>query len=397
MHEIIHIQLGECGNRIGSKFWNCIFDEHCIDSTGIYFDQSDLCRDRIHTYFDQTSDGKYRPRAILADFDPDMMNSIRNSSVGKQFPSDQMIIAGEYSCASNWGVGYCLQNVELADLVSNKIRQQVELCDNLQGFQMTHSLIGGTGSGFGSFILNQLRDEYPDRLIMTFSCLSSSEIPERVIEPYNIVLGLHHLIENCDSSCLFDNETLLKRRLSSTFEDLNQIIANVISGITTCFRFPDQINGDMRKFTTYSSPYIRLHFLTSSLTPMLSLSLSELRKQMFDNTNLMMPCNFQQGQCHAMTSIFRGQISLQKIDEYFPDSKTTFCRVPLKEFERSLTMIGNHMGMKEIFQRFLEKFTAMFRRKLYIFGLCRSGLDEMEFTEAENNLNDLIDEYQSIE
>ena len=212
---------------------------------------------------------------------------------------------------------------------------------------------------------------------MTFSCLSSSEPPERVIEPYSIVLGLLHLIENCDSSCLFDNETLFKRRPSSTFEDLNEIISNVMSGITTCFRFPDQINGDMRKFTTYSSPYSRLHFLTSSLTPMSSLSLPELRKQAFDNSNLTMPCNFQQGQCHGMTSIFRGQISWKDIDEYFQDSKTTLCRVPLKEFERSLTMVGNHSGVKEIFQRFLEKFKVMFRRKLYIFGLCRSGLDEI--------------------
>lgn len=66
-----------------------------------------------------------------------------------------------------------------------------------------------------------------------------------------------------------------------------------------------------------------------------------------------------------------------------------------------------------MFKCLSEKFSTLFRRKAYIFGLTRSGMDEMvsfyfyfinlisffiqEFTEAESNLNDLIDEYQQIQ
>ena len=35
MREIIHLQVGACGNKIGSSFWDVISEEHGIDtSTG---------------------------------------------------------------------------------------------------------------------------------------------------------------------------------------------------------------------------------------------------------------------------------------------------------------------------------------------------------------------------
>lgn len=34
MREIVHIQAGQCGNQIGSKFWEVISDEHGVDPNG---------------------------------------------------------------------------------------------------------------------------------------------------------------------------------------------------------------------------------------------------------------------------------------------------------------------------------------------------------------------------
>jgi tubulin beta len=34
MREIVHLQVGQCGNHIGSKFWEVISDEHGINETG---------------------------------------------------------------------------------------------------------------------------------------------------------------------------------------------------------------------------------------------------------------------------------------------------------------------------------------------------------------------------
>lgn len=41
---------------------------------------------------------------------------------------------------------------------------------------MTHSLGGGTGSGMGTLLINRMRDEYPDRIMNTFSIVPSPKV-----------------------------------------------------------------------------------------------------------------------------------------------------------------------------------------------------------------------------
>ncbi|WOL10616.1 hypothetical protein Cni_G19375 [Canna indica] len=48
MREMLHTQRGQCGNQIGAKFWEVICDEHGIDGTGKYSDDSDLQLERIN-------------------------------------------------------------------------------------------------------------------------------------------------------------------------------------------------------------------------------------------------------------------------------------------------------------------------------------------------------------
>lgn len=38
---------------------------------------------------------------------------------------------------------------------------QVERCDQFGGFLLLQSLAGGTGSGLGTYLTEQLREEYP--------------------------------------------------------------------------------------------------------------------------------------------------------------------------------------------------------------------------------------------
>jgi tubulin beta len=59
------------------------------------------------------------------------------------------------------------------DEVLDNIRQQTENADSLQGFQLLHSLGGGTGSGMGALLLSKIREEYPDRMLATFSIIPS--------------------------------------------------------------------------------------------------------------------------------------------------------------------------------------------------------------------------------
>ena len=86
------------------------------------------------------------------------------------------------------------------------VRKEAEGCDCLQGFQITHSLGGGTGAGMGTLLISKIREEYPDRVMLTFSIVPSPKVSDTVVEPYNCTLSVHQLVENSDESFCLDNE-----------------------------------------------------------------------------------------------------------------------------------------------------------------------------------------------
>ena len=49
--EIVHLQAGQCGNQIGSKFWEITSDEHGLLPDGTYNGDSDLQLERIEVIF----------------------------------------------------------------------------------------------------------------------------------------------------------------------------------------------------------------------------------------------------------------------------------------------------------------------------------------------------------
>merc|ERR1719321_2479710 len=63
----------------------------------------------------------------------------------------------------------------------------------------------------------------------------------------------------------------------------------------------------------------------------------------------------------------------------------------------AVTFLGNSTAVQEMFKRVGEQFTAMFRRKAFLHWYTGEGMDEMGFTEAESNMNDLVSEYQQYQ
>jgi hypothetical protein len=75
-----------------------------------------------------------------------VQDTIQASSIGSIFSPDSFI-SGENGAGNNWAKGFYTEGAELLDRVMEYIRRESEHCDSLQGFQLTHSLGGGTGSG----------------------------------------------------------------------------------------------------------------------------------------------------------------------------------------------------------------------------------------------------------
>ena len=59
------------------------------------------------------------------------------------------------------------------------------------GFQVCHSLGGGTGSGMRTLLISKIREEYPDSMMLTFSVFPSPKVSDTIVEPYNATLSVH--------------------------------------------------------------------------------------------------------------------------------------------------------------------------------------------------------------
>jgi tubulin beta len=90
----------------------------------------------------------------------------------------------------------------------------------------------------------------------TFSVVPSPKVSDTVVEPYNATLSVHQLVENTDMTYSIDNEALYDicfrtlKLATPTYGDLNHLVSLCMSGVTTCLRFPGQLNADLRKLAT---------------------------------------------------------------------------------------------------------------------------------------------------
>lgn len=67
-----------------------------------------------------------------------------------------------------------------------------------------------------------------------------------------------------------------------------------------------------------------------------------------------------------------------------------------KNATASIVSLTNTSAVCHKFKTMVERFSAMFKRKAFLHFYTGQGMDEMEFTEAESNINDLICEYNVI-
>ena len=134
------------------------------------------------------------------------------------------------------------------------LRREAENADYLDGFIMTHSVNGGTGSGMGSRLLEQIRQEwareasiahtaaicrFPKVLVQTYSVFPSDS--DVVVGPYNTVLTLSRLKLFADQVIVVDNRAL--NRLAAlhcekpSYTHTNQMVSQILTATTAPIRF----------------------------------------------------------------------------------------------------------------------------------------------------------------
>jgi len=118
------------------------------------------------------------------------MDAVRSGPYGQLFRPDNFVF-GQSGAGNNWAKGHYTEGAELVDAVLDVVRKECENCDCLQGFQLTHSLGGGTGSGMGTLLISKIREEYPDRIMNTYSVMPSPKVCMCYLSFFNILLTVH--------------------------------------------------------------------------------------------------------------------------------------------------------------------------------------------------------------
>ncbi|KAJ3152929.1 Tubulin epsilon chain [Geranomyces variabilis] len=400
MSNSIVVQVGQCGNQIGSRFWDMVLQEHALHNRrGIYDDALSAFFRNVHpTTFANRPVGAgngritgLRARGVMIDMEPAVVGAIARSPLGDLFDDNQRVTADSGS-GNNWSVGNCVYGPVYRDEILEAVRQQAEHCDALQSFFMLSSLGGGTGSGLGSYVCEMLSDEYPNVYRFVAPIVPSGD-DDVVTSPYNSVLSLSKLIDCADCVLPIENEALLdiharvlaeskpavgadarsSRRRTGTaltdsgavefaaggmcaspgrkthpFDAMNNIAANLLMNMTSSMRFEGTMNVDINDIVTNLVPFPRLKFLLSSMAPLYTLSdpaaarpaprrLDQMFLDAFARDTQLVRCEPKAGRYLACALIARGDVEISDLRRNI-ERMSTHLRFP--DWNREAWKIG---------------------------------------------------------
>eukprot|EP00291_Cryptomonas_curvata_P014723 CAMPEP_0172154126 /NCGR_PEP_ID=MMETSP1050-20130122/1855_1 /TAXON_ID=233186 /ORGANISM="Cryptomonas curvata, Strain CCAP979/52" /LENGTH=201 /DNA_ID=CAMNT_0012822795 /DNA_START=63 /DNA_END=665 /DNA_ORIENTATION=- len=198
--ELVIVQVGQCGNQIGCRFWDIALQEHAAYCKAPTYDEplSSFFRN-VDARYPQASNSlpigspisSLKARAVLIDTETGVLNSLLGGPLGELFDS-RHLISDQYGAGNNWAQGHLEYGPKYADDILDQVSRTAEQCDSLQSFFLLHSLGGGTGSGLGTYTLGLLDDHFHDVYRFTTSVFPSED-DDVVTSPYNSVLALEQL------------------------------------------------------------------------------------------------------------------------------------------------------------------------------------------------------------
>merc|ERR1712072_572223 len=321
---------------------------------------------------------------------------------------------------------------KVQDEIFDIIDREADGSDSLEGFVLIHSIAGGTGSGMGSYLLENINERYPKKLIQTYSVfpLLSTETSDVVVQPYNSVLTLKRLTLNADCVVVLDNTALNHiamdrlKLTNPTFAQINSLVSTVMAASTTTLRYPGYMNNDLIGLIASLIPTPRCHFLMTGYTPLsIGTQVSQVRKtsvldvmrRLLQTKNIMVSCPTRKGCYISILNIIQGEVdptqvhkSLQRIRErklasFIPWGPASI-QVALSRKSPYVSsshrvsglMLANHTAIGGLFGRTIKQYDRLRKREAYIDQFRKEemfsdNLDEMD--DSREVVQNLVDEY----
>ncbi|CAM9886632.1 unnamed protein product [Chrysoparadoxa australica] len=188
----IFIHAGKAGIQLGGELWS-LAATMPPDSRDVLFSHSECLA----------------PRFVVIDSEPRAIDVLqrRVRKAGCTIREEGLICdKAQGGCGNNWSQGFGSSTLLSKSL--DAIRKEVER-SQCGSFHMMYSLGGGTGSGFGSLLLQHLRAEYPSFYIIC-TCVAAFTCGDMPLQHYNTMLGLQQLEFFADAVTYHMNDDLLE-------------------------------------------------------------------------------------------------------------------------------------------------------------------------------------------
>ncbi|CAH8664580.1 unnamed protein product [Dicrocoelium dendriticum] len=384
----------------------------------------------------KADDAHYIPRAVLLDLEPRVLNNILSSPYARLYNRENVYLSKDGGGAGNiWAAGFS-QGEKLEEAIFDIIEREAEGSDSLEGFVMTHSIAGGTGSGMGSYLLERLNSRFPKKLIQTYSVFPNVEdTSDVVVQPYNSLLTLKRLTLNADCVVVLDNTALHRiaaERLhieTPSLAQINQLVSKVMSASTATLRYPSYMNNDLIGLIAPLTPTPRLHFLMTGYTPLSTdtevstvrrTTVFDVMRRLLQPKNMMVSTPVQRGVNHCYASILniiQGEVdpsevhkSLQRIRErrlaqFIPWGPASIQvalsrRSPYVQTRNRVSglMLANHTSISTLFLRCLSQYDKLRTRGAFLEqfrkeDIFRDDPDLKEFADSRQVVHNLIEEH----
>ncbi|KAJ9575173.1 hypothetical protein L9F63_025876, partial [Diploptera punctata] len=380
--------IGQCGNQIGSDFWPLVLQEH---------------------------------GAVCIDMEDSVVARFRTGQLRNLF-DNKCLLTNYPGSGNNWAEGFYTHGNEYREKITNILRQRY-------------------WSGLGSATLNILEDNFPhiERFV---TCVYPAGNEDVITAPYNVILATRELTEH--ASCVFpvDNKALLEicSSLKSSrdsqgiagyiakckpFQDMNSIVVNMLLHLTSGSRFPGSLNVDMNEIYTNMVPFPNLHYISSSLSPLMfptsntsiftgkPIKPDDLFSCAWMRDNQLLKVNPLGGTVLGATVVGRGSISmtdmLRNTDrfrnkvKFAPWScnnsiKIGLCSVPPPGLTASVLSLVNTSNMSSLFKdliRSLHLLTFIISAHTHHY-LQVPGFENEDFVESFESLLKVEEEYSHI-
>lgn len=203
VQEVINIGVGSAGVNIVDSIYSQLALEHGVDNEGKRIKDFSL-DGYLNNFFTETYD-KIGARCILVGNNSCNLDKIINGPNKKIYNKNNIIQSKEPCCF--YSRGYYNVGISMIDETCDIIRKEAEKCDNLEGFHMHGSMVGGM-SGFHTLIADRLSVDFCKKSKLSFNEWPSPNDSNIVIDSLNATLGIGDMLQKSGYNIFWHNEKL---------------------------------------------------------------------------------------------------------------------------------------------------------------------------------------------